>query len=255
MDEAVPKKATKGKKAKPFTVTDAESDLLKKLETAGAKGKPSLFTAGTSKAEVYTKALAGLVERQEVFLDRSLAKPKYYLWRCRPKPPTPESVGEKVLAFALRSYPQVHNATALATKSGLAKAEKASLPAALKHLCEVGAIVELRYGTGKTQKALYLALAALPTQKGASTAQTIDEDVLRAAYDRLVTDTGFPAVPIASLQRASEIAMERLKEWLVQTHQAGEIVLSVGDWSLASEEERSGVLELHGRRYLQVRWL
>ena len=48
--------------------------------------------------------------------------------------------------------------------------------------------------------------------------------------------------------------MAQLKDLLRKERDAGRVVLSIGDWSIATEEERQGVIEMHGDRYLQVRW-
>lgn len=280
MENAVPK-PRKAPKARAVTTETAREKILSKLQTAGPKGASSLYPKSSAHAAIFEEALASLQDEQrpEVFVDRRGKALKYFLWAYRPKLPTAAEVAAKLLAFALRSHPRVYDAAALGKMSGLAKDELALVADALLQLCETGELVAVEFATSAKAKLrkLYLAREALPQrQADASAAREADPtptsapspdrepapeqpdlspDYIRRAYEALVRQTGFRAVPIASLQKAAAVAMDELKALLREEHAAGRVVLSVGDWSIAGHEERLGVIELHGERYLQVRWL
>jgi hypothetical protein len=73
------------------------------------------------------------------------------------------------------------------------------------------------------------------------------------AYERLSESTGFPAVSIAALSEESGVALEDLKDWLLTEHRNGNIVFALGDWSLASPEEREAAITVRGEKHLLVR--
>lgn len=75
------------------------------------------------------------------------------------------------------------------------------------------------------------------------------------AYHHLARTTGFPAVSIADLADQSGVPLDRLKQQLLRSQKAGSVVLSTGDWSLASDKQRAGVIEDKGQKMLQVRFL
>ena len=79
---------------------------------------------------------------------------------------------------------------------------------------------------------------------------------LLAAYTQAVRASGgFPDVKISTL-RASLPAESAgtLSERLRTLWHEGRVTLSLGDWSLASEEMRAAAIELDGECYLLVRF-
>lgn len=70
--------------------------------------------------------------------------------------------------------------------------------------------------------------------------------VIAKAYRELKNQKGFSSVGISSLQKTTGIPMEELKEFLKQESKEGRAVLSTGDWSLASPEERQGAIYFEG---------
>ena len=80
----------------------------------------------------------------------------------------------------------------------------------------------------------------------------ISADTIRRTYHDLVRLSGFPDVEIAALQRHAGVPMGALKDWLLTEHQHGRATFSTGDWSLASETVRAGVIDMRGERYLLV---
>lgn len=77
--------------------------------------------------------------------------------------------------------------------------------------------------------------------------------VLRA-YRRVRGRLGYSNVEIYELQKELGAPMDQVKTFLLEENRKGNAVLSLGDWSLSSEETRSGAIELLGRSYLLVRF-
>lgn len=78
---------------------------------------------------------------------------------------------------------------------------------------------------------------------------------LFSAYRQSVRESGgFPDVKISALRRALPTGEPaELSERLRALWREGRATLSLGDWSLASEEMRQAAVELDGERYLLVR--
>ncbi|MGV3533997.1 MAG: hypothetical protein ACO1QR_16635 [Chthoniobacteraceae bacterium] len=255
IEEQKPKKS-RGK-SKPFGPAEAREDVLAKLETAGAKGKPGFVTAKTTpaKGEAYETALAALEDEKLIFVDRSKAKPKYYLAEYRPQGPSPEAVAEKMAALAASTHPGILGATEL--KKALAAKEKTLFAAAVTLLLGGGTFLVLRSG----KKELYLHLPSVRVAGSAVVEKVperaegqIDEAAIRSAYERLVAQTRFPAVEIAALQQMAGLPLSSLQPWLLQEYHAGRAVLSAGDWSLSDESTRAAAIHDRGERFLLVRF-
>lgn len=265
-DEAAKTKRPRRSTKPPLTLEGAEGQILDKLQKAGPGGTAAPYskTKGSSaEGPLYAQALASLAseERREIFRDQRGKTPKYYLWIHRPKLPTAEAVAEKILAFAQSEHPRIYHEAGLVKRLKPGKDEKPLFPAALRLLCEGGQLTAMDYAPAAKTTRLYAVTAAFqsPARPAAPAAAPVSErplspDDVRPAYDALVRQSGFPAVPIATLQKAAGVAMEPLKDLLRRERDNGGVVLSIGDWSIASEEERAGVIEMHGRKYLQVRW-
>jgi predicted DNA-binding WGR domain protein len=243
-----------------LSIAEAKAELRRTFEQTGAKGATSLYSKTQAKdAAAFEAALAELTDEQrpEVFVDRRAAKPRYLLWALRPKQPTAEGVGEKLLAFLRAEHPRIHSETTLKKttvkkKLGLPKDEAPLLAAALRALCEAGGVTTLEYPAAKLVTLYLAASAATPAP---SAAPAFSPERVRDAYQALMRQSGFPAISISKLGAAAAADLQALKEYLLVEYRAGRVVLSLGDWSIASEEDRRGVIELHGQRYLQVRWL
>jgi len=80
-----------------------------------------------------------------------------------------------------------------------------------------------------------------------------DRGTILAAYRRLAQRLGYSNVEIAALRREAGCPMEPLKLFLLEESRRGRAVLSLGDWSVSSEETRGGAVELFGRPHLLVR--
>lgn len=74
------------------------------------------------------------------------------------------------------------------------------------------------------------------------------------AYQSIAAEKGFPAIPISELQKRTGVDMAVLKATLKNEHNKGNAVLSAGDWSISTPEERAGNIKLHDQDMLQVRF-
>jgi hypothetical protein len=74
------------------------------------------------------------------------------------------------------------------------------------------------------------------------------------AYRRAKERLGYSNVEIYELQKELGAPMDRVKAFLLEENRRGNAVLSLGDWSLSSEETRSGAIELLGKPHLLVRF-
>ncbi|MEO0445113.1 MAG: hypothetical protein AAF191_03440 [Verrucomicrobiota bacterium] len=75
------------------------------------------------------------------------------------------------------------------------------------------------------------------------------------AYAHLAKETRSPYIFISRLRDASGVDLSALHTFLTEEQEHGRAVLSTGDWSAATEPERSAVLEGGGRRFIKVRLL
>lgn len=250
---ASPTSRAKRAAAEP-SADEVRKTIFAKVRKAGAKGATSLYTAKISVATraLFHTVLESLEAAEEVFVDRRKAKPRYYSWDDRPAFPTPESVAEELAAFVASRFPALTGAADFKQLLGKDKERSALQADAIAQLVERKRILAFTHNAGKKQVPLYVDAASLRDLLGA-TAQAPQD--FPAAYAELVRRTGFPAVMLSELQRASGVELPALHRWARGEHQAGRAVLSLGDWSLASEAQRAAVLEIHGERYLQVRLL
>jgi len=74
------------------------------------------------------------------------------------------------------------------------------------------------------------------------------------AYKRAKERLGYSNVEIYELQKELGAPMDQVKAFLLDENRRGNAVLSLGDWSLSSEETRSGAIELLGKPHLLVRF-
>lgn len=199
--KAQPKPKGSGKK-KILTPEEAEAKLLAKLETVGAKGTQVPYTKPKGMpVAVYEEALERLESggRPEILVDRRGTKPKFFLWVYRPKVPTLDEVAGKIAAAASCRHPRVFDLKGLLKAAQLDKDEKALGAEAVEQLRGRGILAALEFApTEKTTRTLYVAVERLG---GARVAPVFSPGEVMAAYDGLVRQEGFRAVPISKLRR------------------------------------------------------
>ncbi|MBF0226908.1 MAG: hypothetical protein HQK76_15790 [Desulfobacterales bacterium] len=83
---------------------------------------------------------------------------------------------------------------------------------------------------------------------------TLNRDKVINAYNALKKETGFSNVEIYSLLQKTEVSMDSLKEFLLEESRQKRAVLSMGDWSLSSEEVRSCAIYINDKPHLLVRF-
>jgi hypothetical protein len=241
--------ATKSKKA-PYTLDQARQDVLEKLRGAGAKGGSPPAAKTEPKRSLLLQAVEELETERAIFADRTVKKPKFFLIEFAP---TAESVAGKIEQLAALKHPELLGLPEL--KKAAKKLEQTFFAEAIQQLESSRRLLKLRRKTA----ALYAHGESLRGALGEarnsapSSSAPFAEQAVRKAYRELLRDTGFPDVEISALQAATGAPMEPLKEWLRAEHRHGRAVFGLGDWSLASEQARAGVIELRGDRYLVVR--
>jgi len=83
----------------------------------------------------------------------------------------------------------------------------------------------------------------------------INRDIILESYERIKLQKGFPNIEIYELQQDLAVPMDKLKSFLLEESRKGRAVLSLGDWSLSSDEVRNGAIDLDGKPHLIVRFL
>ncbi|MCP4115111.1 MAG: hypothetical protein GY737_06815 [Desulfobacteraceae bacterium] len=82
----------------------------------------------------------------------------------------------------------------------------------------------------------------------------MDRKKVLGAYRKIVSQTGYSNVEIHRLKQELGVGMDLLEPFLLNESKLGTAVLSFGDWSLSSEEIRSGSIEIDGTPHLLVRF-
>jgi hypothetical protein len=85
-------------------------------------------------------------------------------------------------------------------------------------------------------------------------AQNFGHTEVLNGYRRVKERLGYSNVEIYELHKELGVPMEQMKAFLIEENRRGTAVLSLGDWSLSSEEIRSGAIELFGKPHLLVRF-
>lgn len=83
----------------------------------------------------------------------------------------------------------------------------------------------------------------------------IDRNKVLTSYEKIRKQKGFSNIEIHELQQDLAVPMEKLKSFLLEESRSSRAVFSSGDWSLSSEETRSGAIYLDGKPYLLIRFL
>lgn len=78
---------------------------------------------------------------------------------------------------------------------------------------------------------------------------------LLEVYRELVSLDGIADITILQLAKNARLPLSEIKIQLAKLAEQGRVVLSRGDWSLASEEEREGAVEWFGQPHLRVRYV
>ncbi len=166
-------------------------------------------------------------------------------------PPTPDALVARLLALVPPGeLPALWSRAEFSRR--LTPAERPGLDDALARLQEDRQLLGLSQGKG-----VYYLFAG-PLRGWLAGAPRLEEGQpsLGEAYRRLARESGgFPDVKISALQAAlGPAAAGTLAAELIASWRRGEATLSLGDWSLASEETRAAAVEMDGEKYLLVRF-
>ena len=83
----------------------------------------------------------------------------------------------------------------------------------------------------------------------------INRDTILESYEKIKRQKGFPNIEIYELQHDLSVPADKLKELLLEESRKGSAVLSMGDWSLSSDEVRNAAIDLDGKPHLLIRFL
>jgi hypothetical protein len=110
------------------------------------------------------------------------------------------------------------------------------------------------YLSADRMRALFAEQAALPLSDLDEQKEepALDKSTVFTAYLRVRIRLGYSNVEISELRKELDIPMDRLKSFLLEQSRLGNVVLSLGDWSVSSEAVRAGAIELYGRPHLLV---
>jgi len=110
------------------------------------------------------------------------------------------------------------------------------------------------YLSADLMRALLAEQVDLPISGGELRVQEppLDKRAAFTAYLRVRSRLGYSNIEISELQKELGVPMDRLKGFLLEQSRLGNVVLSLGDWSVSSEAVRAGAIELYGRPHLLV---
>lgn len=246
MPERIPRKRSS---KSPPTLAEVREEVLRKIAAKAEKGASSPITPAIRepKRALLAQALADLEAERAIFVDRTAAKPKFFVIDFAP---SAAGAAGKIERFAALRHPALLTAAEL--KKALTKLEQMIFAEAFERLGSSRRLLRLVRGK-------FVVFAHGDSLRGMlgdnipAAAAPVSAEEIHRAYEDLVRLTGFPDVMVAALQRQSGVEMPRLKEWLLAEHRAGRAVFGLGDWSLADDASRAGVIELRGDRHLLVR--
>ncbi len=241
-------------------LTPLKDRIVGKLEAAGTRGlsKSALGVKGKGRAAEALKAL----EAEGTAVNLGSRSKTVYVHKTfnRPVALAAEALDQVLLKVPLRLFSR----TRLKERpKGLPAQVKKALDKGLERLTAEGRVLKLRYGgfdvythAGPVRSRLETshAVGGEEAAAGAETAPAIDPEAVAAAYGRVRVRSGFSNVEISSLARELDVPLEGLKAFLLEQSRQGRAVLSMGDWSLASEEVRAGAVMLRGKPHLLVRF-
>ncbi len=250
-----------------LSLEECKEDILNKLREVGAKGLPkSKLTAGDS-SKKKTEAFKDLEKNLQIVNVGSESRTRYVLQEFnKPTEITFDLIEKKAVGSITleNAYEFIEKKAAgkmmLFSQTALFSdfpSSKKIQKKTIDWLVKEKKLLNLKYGKNTVYLHISAVQSFLPSvqtepEKKMSHPELSREQVF-AAYLKVKARTGFSNVEIYELQRELGVDMEAVKTFLLEESRQGRAVLSLGDWSLSSEETRSGVIEIQGNRYLLVR--
>ena len=244
------------------SVESKREAILAKLKEAGASGltKGGLGVKGGKGAGAM--ALKALEEEREVANLGTLKKTRYVLMEFyRPL----EIACDQVESNAIRSKPSRPGFLELLSRRDLEKGcegeVRKKVEEAIDWLAKEGKL--LRFRRGQNTYCVHAELVESLLSEGEAPRlerpgtpippKVPGRHEVLDAYRRVKERLGYSSVEIYELQKELGAPMDQLKAFLLEESRRGAAILSLGDWSLSSQETRSGAIELFGKPHLLVR--
>jgi len=126
----------------------------------------------------------------------------------------------------------------------------------IKMLISEGRLTELKDGS-KTyflHNAAFQPILSAEEKTSEPSEQTLDREQILKAYHSVRQRIGFSNVEISELRKELGVSMDELKQFLLEESRNGRAVLTLSDWSMASEEVRAGAIYLNDKPHLLVRF-
>jgi hypothetical protein len=244
------------------SVESKKEVILGKLKEVGASGltKGGLGIKGGKGAAAM--ALKALEEEREVANLGTPKKTRYVLMEFY-KPL--EIACDQVESNAIRSKPTRPEILELLSRRDLGKGcegeVRKKVDEAIDWLVKEGRL--LRFRRGRASYCVHAELVETLLSEGEAprterpgtpiTPRFPGRQEVLDAFRRVKERLGYSNVEIYALQKELGAPMDQLKAFLLEESRRGTAVLSLGDWSLSSEETRSGAIELFGKPHLLVR--
>jgi len=137
-------------------------------------------------------------------------------------------------------------------------AVKKKIDDAIKILVNEGRLLKVKQGKNFLFLYVPAVLKQLPkamiSNESSEQMPELSREQVIEAYKKVSRRAGFSNIEIYELQKELNVPMEVLKEFIIKQNQQGKVILTKGDWSLSSEEIRSGAVSLDGVSYLLIRF-
>lgn len=170
--------------------------------------------------------------------------------------PSLESTASRLDGLAAATPVRLFTASELTRQ--LTSPERAHAPDALHFLLKEGILFEFRQGRSRR---FFLHLPAFDRARGRQAQPSTPKSSspasagVRSAYEALCTETGSRTVYLSDLRVRAGVALQEFHAFLRDEARAGRVVLTTGDWAVASPEMRAAALELDGTPRIQARFL
>lgn len=238
------------------TESACRQEILDKLHQGGAKGLSTgalrIPNSGTKKGKLCRELLKKLLKSGEIGNLGNTRRPRYVLIEHF----NPLEIACDALAARAKK-----NAKKLGSKNSLSQGIKGAaekkIDEALKLLVAQGRLIRLSWSGNP----VYLHVSNLPQPSNPLESATktqpstdIDEKAIQKAYRETVQEFGYADVMIHEIFLRHSGDLDTFKSALLQACETGQAIPNIGDWSLASEDERKAALYIGGRPHLRIRF-
>jgi hypothetical protein len=229
--------------------------ILRKLKEAGPSGAAKGGLGIRDTKSIGAKALKALEEEREIANLGTLKKTRYVLIEFyQPL----ELACDQVESTAKETRPSRPEILDLLLRKDLEKGcaggIRDKVDEAIDWLVKQRKLLRFRRGRMTYYVHATRVKDLIPAEEGPLPQEVLVRPQVLNAYKRAKERLGYSNVEIYELQKELGVPMARVKTFLLEENRRGNAVLSLGDWSLSSEEIRSGAIELFGKPHLLVRF-